>query len=375
MAADTLIGLVREFLQQRRDDVRADPSLVNSDPLTLSTVWYRLRPKIIELYGGNINNIPRTTRKDLEVKTIRYVCEKELGVRRADLGIYAAARAQFYFGGEVYDLTIDNLVELKKLGVAMLFIEKEGVPKVFVPFSTDVGVSLVNSRGFFTENTDDLSQLVKDELKDQNAGVFHDFDASGVQIWKKSGLPSVGVDPELIEDINKELISEGLEGIDIADVEEEYDGENSVHWKWLKTNYPKYKHLEYLKHKRVEIDSVLAKVGAGRLWKAVQKRLEKISPTMDYYNRALDIKQFAIPPFLKEFDTMVSTLLKRATAYRNRMVRAEYSEIDDGFRSVEEEEQKILNVQLRELENNDTVNEFKTKVERLTRWLKRVNEE
>jgi len=71
-------------------------------------------------------------------------------------------------------------------------------------------------------------------------------------------------------------------GIPIASVEEEYDGGSNNHWKHLRDEYPNYEHLDYLKTKRVEIDSVIAKVGAKKLWEALLDRLEDAFPTRNY---------------------------------------------------------------------------------------------
>lgn len=85
-----LIDLTREFLQKRRGDIIEDPSLLETDPLTLSTIWYRLRPKLLK--RGIV--FQKSTRRTVEYDYVRAICEDELGVKRAALGIHAAVRAQ-----------------------------------------------------------------------------------------------------------------------------------------------------------------------------------------------------------------------------------------------------------------------------------------
>src|SRR5918994_7208943 len=180
-------------------------------------------------------------------------------------------------------------------------MEKEGAAEVLAPFAAMSAIAILNSRGFFTENAETLSELTKDSLGGREIPVLHDFDASGVAISKKiPEITSLGVDPELLEELD----------INIEDVEEEYNGEDGGHWKWLDTNLeeddPARKNLEYLKTKRVEIDSVIAVVGAERLWEALLARLKKF-PTLDY-NRAIDIEDviedYTYPTLMNEFTDM-----------------------------------------------------------------------
>lgn len=85
----TIKGLVRQLLKERIDAVRTDPSLKITDRWTLSTVFYRVRPRILQ----NGLSMSDTIRGTIEYEYINDICTEELGVRRRDLGIFAAVRA------------------------------------------------------------------------------------------------------------------------------------------------------------------------------------------------------------------------------------------------------------------------------------------
>jgi hypothetical protein len=287
----TLKGIVRNFLKERKEAIETeDPSIITRDRLTLSTIWYRLRKEIRAWYGVDSDeNLKKGTRRMVQNDYVNDIFKNELKIKRSELGIHAAVKAQLYYRGKTYDITPDNLETLASMGVGMVAIEKEGVADTLAPFTVNTAISIMNSRGFFTENADDLCEVVKDKLGGRNMGVIHDFDASGVVIGKKSGFFNLGIDPPLLEEL----------GINIEDVEEEYNGLEGGHWKWLNENLadddPDRKHLEYLKTKRVEIDSVIAAVGAEKLWEAICARFEKAFPTRDY-TRVIDMDALLTPP-------------------------------------------------------------------------------
>ena len=279
--------LTLELLLERQRRVRADPSVKVSDRWTLSTVFYLVRKELLTrgVFSGE-DRIPKSTRKTIQQDYIKEICEKRLGVKRAELGIYAAVRAQLYWNGEPHNLTLETIHALAKHGTDVIIIEKEGVADILAPFAAKVGVAILNPRGFFTENADDYSQIVLDELDGNHVAILHDFDASGVVIGKKAkGVVSIGVDLDFVKSLK----------LKVSRVEESYNGRSSDHYKWLKLNYPEYEHLDYLASKRIEIDSVNAEVGAEKLWGAVLKRLEKEFPSRNY-TRVIDTDSIFIPP-------------------------------------------------------------------------------
>lgn len=201
-------------------------------------------------------------------------------------------------------------------------------------------------------------------LGGNNVATFHNFDAAGVVIGKKAeGIVSLGVDLDLVKKLR----------IPLADVEEEYDSNKGGHWKWLRDNYPKYEQIDYLKHKRVEIDSINAIIGAQKLWNAVLDRLEKAFPNRNY-NRALNIYDYTTPVWYDDFAAMAVNLFRRATAAYNEQLEEEYTNYEDFIKDVYREENKIALNQIEECEKDDTVYELRKRLEGITHWLQTKKE-
>jgi hypothetical protein len=85
----TIIGLLRRLLKERFEAVKQDHSLKEKQKWTQSTVFYHLRPILLD-YGFSPESIDR----QYITSEIKSVCEQYVGVKREDLGITAADRAQ-----------------------------------------------------------------------------------------------------------------------------------------------------------------------------------------------------------------------------------------------------------------------------------------
>ena len=92
-----------------------------------------------------------------------------------------------------------------------------------------------------------------------------------------------------------------------ADVEEQYKAENN-HLKPLCEMGPAEgedeiiftKNLKYVTNKRIEIDSVLAKVGNKPFWEYIVHKLVKQFPQRNY-NRSINVPEFVMPDTIKVF--------------------------------------------------------------------------
>ena len=125
-----------------------------------------------------------------------------------------------------------------------------------------------------------------------------------------------------------------------------------------------------------EIDSVLAKVGAEKLWAAILARLGKAFPNRDYYNRSLDnIGDYTAPDFWNEFTDMAANLFTRATTAYNARIAKRYSNYQGFIKDLDEEEDQIIDGQKDACENDDVVIEFKEKLQEITDWLQTKEEE
>ena len=132
----------------------------------------------------------------------------------------------------------------------MLIIEKEGVVEQLAPYADEDGIALLDTRGFLTEYTSILSRIRKTRC---NVAILTDFDASGLLIAKT--VPSV---------YRIGIYFETLKYLEIdPKIEETYNPKQN-HIKPLKDWANKKKdrllteEVDYVHHKRVEIDSVLA---------------------------------------------------------------------------------------------------------------------
>ena len=94
-----IIRFLRDLLKERYEAVLKDPTLKEKQVWTQSTVFYYLR--LILLNNGFSNE---DINREYITSQIKPACEEYLGVKRKDLGIIAADRAQLYFKGEWHTL-------------------------------------------------------------------------------------------------------------------------------------------------------------------------------------------------------------------------------------------------------------------------------
>ena len=296
-----IIDELRYLLRERLDDVVQNPHLKIKDRWTQSTVFYRLRPRLI-------SKEMKVNREYITGK-IRTICENEFGKKREDLGIIAADRAQLYFNGESFDVGLDELEELMEKGTDLIVIEKEGVADVLAPFAKNYGIAILNSRGFLTEYAIELSRLA--EERGCNIAVLSDLDSSGLVIASK--LPEsyrIGID----------FWTLSYFGLNPEEVEEEVIIEDKNKKQERDNHLKKLKHLEtiplsyvgnidewnslvsYVSRKiRIEIDSVLAKVGIEKFWDFIIDELKREFPHRNY-TRAIDVPKYALPKEIKDFN-------------------------------------------------------------------------
>jgi hypothetical protein len=290
----TIIGLLRRLLKERFETIKQDHSLKEKQKWTQSTVFYHLRPILLD-YGFSPESIDR----QYITSEIKNVCEQYLGVKREYLGITAADRAQLYFKGQWYDVGLEEMNDLVKYGTDMVIIEKEGVVKQLAPFADEKGIALLNTRGFLTEYASILSVLAS--KNGCNIVVLTDFDVSGLLIaYNIPGVYRIGIDFDTLEYFN----------LSPSQVEEKYKPEKN-HLKPLKdlaahsSNDNLCETLEYLSNKRIEIDSVMAAVNDNaKFWEFILSKLEDKFTTRDY-NRAIDIPEYVMPSCLEALNKKV----------------------------------------------------------------------
>jgi hypothetical protein len=176
-------------------------------------------------------------------------------VTRESLGIVAKARAMLYINGQVYPVSFDSREELARIKVTdMIIVEKEGITDVLLYVAQKYRIALVATAGHFTEYVTDLMRLAS-EIGCINICVLTDYDIDGINMWRNAN-EKMGINIKRIgitQDIVKWLQENGYgDDIRLEDVEEEY------------APNPKLFRSEddsYLQTKRIELDSIIQKVG------------------------------------------------------------------------------------------------------------------
>jgi hypothetical protein len=298
------ITILRQVLKERKEAVEANPDLIITDLLTQSGIYYEARPRYMAA-GINPAKAGKQFRKN-QVRKIEKICE-EMGVTREEIGIFAQARTFLYFSGEKHSVGFKNLMQLMKMGTDIILIEKEGMAEVLRPFANAAGIAILNSIGFVARYAGRLAELSKKDKA--HIAMLTDFDVSGLTISRSfPWIYRIGIDFESLKhlktkDENKPLTKE--------DVEEDYDttkpkkrgGKSAYnHWKGLQNMGPAegedaetfYNNLEYLRSKRIEIDSVVRKVGNQEFWDFVVKNLTK-KFTHRNYNRSIEVPSYVDP--------------------------------------------------------------------------------
>ena len=261
---DIAADYLRDFLKKRYVDTQADPTLKNRDILTQSGVWYRIRPIMIDsgfeprIDWGKTRRTLQGSIKQRCAELSQEVWHKK--VTREDLGIIAKARAMMLYGGDVYPVSIDNIRELARKGVAIVVIEKEGIAEILKDSAERYGVALVHTQGRFTDYTKDLIEAAK--LISPHVATLTDYDAVGVQTSAatRTKTERIGVDMDTIAWLQQN----GYPDLTVEDVQEEY-----------KPNL--FVDDEYLQNYRIELDSISAILGAEGFWKYVAHKLEQLA--------------------------------------------------------------------------------------------------
>lgn len=185
----TIISETREFLTERREKVLLDPTIKQTYPLTIRGISYMVKNRLIGkgISAETIN--PKTI--SAYIKKI----EEEFKMKRDDLGIYTADRAQLYFRGEWHDVNVKSLEALKLMGTDLIVIEKEDIVKALTYYADQTGVALLNTRGYLVEYAELLAK--KTEC---NVVILTDFDIYGL-IIAMSQVPEIrriGIDFETL---------------------------------------------------------------------------------------------------------------------------------------------------------------------------------
>ena len=286
---------------------------------TQSDVFYATRKRMIETYHYSNEEIDRSYITGL----IKEVCEHDLGVKREDIGILAADRAQLYFKGKWMDVGLKELDEQSLYGIALVVIEKEGVAEQLSTFADQKGIAILNTRGFLTEYAEILSK--KSEQEGCNVAILSDFDASGLVLAAK--VPDayrIGIDFETL----KELV------LNIGDVQEEYKpGSHLGPLEYGGEMYGVYpsKWVDYIRTKRIEINSVTEALDDNqKFWSWIVSKLRAKFTDWDY-TRAVNTPEYVKPKALESLNETVEQIGTAKLRKRREELRDKLSDIGSGF--------------------------------------------
>jgi hypothetical protein len=273
-------------------------------------------------YGYEEDEIGKGTRNYLTGE-VRNICEKTLHIKREDIGIIAADRAQYYFKGVWRDVGLKEIEELSQCGQDMLVIEKEGIAEQLAPFADEMGIGLLNTRGFPVEYAEILAKI--SAQKRCNVAILTDFDDSGLLMAARApNIYRIGIDFQTLKDLN----------LDIADVEEAYNP--GKHFKSLKPGGEHYgiysdEILNYIKNKRVEINSIITAIhDNARFWEWILEKLRKQFHNRDY-NRSITVPEYVIPECLESLNDKVKEKGIAILKQRRKKLKDRLSNIGPGF--------------------------------------------
>ena len=286
---------------------------------TQSDVFYATRKLLIETYHYSNEEIDR----DYITGLIKEVCEDDLSVKREDIGILAADRAQLYFNGKWMDVGLQEIEQLSMYGIALVIIEKEGVAEQLRVFADEKRIALLNTRGFLTEYAEILSR--KSEEEGCKVAILSDFDASGLVLARKApNAYRIGIDFETLQDL----------GLDIGDVQEEYKpGSHLGPLEYGGEMYGVYPSgwIDYVRTKRVEINSVTEALDDNqKFWKWIVNKLRGTFKDWDY-TRAVDTPEYVRPKALESLNETVEKIGTAKLKGQREKLRDKLSDIGRGF--------------------------------------------
>jgi hypothetical protein len=341
--------IVKEIIITRFKSVKRNPELINTDRWDLSDVFYATR-KRLDAGGYDVSplNDEKTKKRKELYHYVKEYCDK-LGIKRHQIGIFAADRAVLYFEGREYSVKFENYKELARLGTDILCVEKEGIAIKLEPFTREFGIALLQSQGFIAEYGEWLAEEAA--KTGANVIILTDFDASGIEIaFKLNGVSRLGVDLDTIQWLNDRRGGDTNPVLNIDKLTESSlnnKGQPSSHWDNLKlvlgydipelccsehnTKYVRYlqkqthtgeRYIDFLKSKRIELNTIENEVGAKRFWEWVKSQLLELFPNRDY-NRAITMPIFIRTPIMVEFDKELRSTIIAILRYKFGETREE----------------------------------------------------
>lgn len=322
---------LRKFLIDRRAAVEADPYLKVRDRITQSGVWYRIRPEM-KIKDFEPRESWTQTRRTLQGSIADVIEELWPGenLTREDLGIVAASRGVVLYDGEAWPINGDTVDALAEKGVAIIVIEKEGLPDILAPFARKFGIALAHTGGRFTNAIKRMIERAK------KAGtvvrILTDYDVVGLDIAAATITPTIriGIDKDII----KWLQQNGFSDLTEDDVAEEYKPSGTT----IEITD------EYIMTKRIELDNVQQKIGAAKLWEYIMYRLQ-------------------LPEFNVRFNVAKVIEMPTADHLRPQVVKDALVRVDNYLAKITEDREEQILKELESIEKLVPISEKKNEIE------------
>ena len=243
----------------------------------------------------------------------------------------------------------------------MLVIEKEGIADVEKDAARGSGVALVHTGGRFTK----ICQI-SDATCAGSLRTLTDYDYDGIEIAEEtmSHIPRIGIDKDIVDWLQKngypEIRTRGCRRI----IHTPYQPED-----------------EYLKKKRIELDSIIAAFpdtpgrGPEALWKYIKYKIEELQK-----EKGFDYSNVITRPEPKEFyPESVKTFLSKLDGYVEKVTKEDW-EFEEKklvgmkeLKQVEEREEQNLAVLEKALDNDDIMQDeiiprIDTMLDELEEW-------
>jgi hypothetical protein len=320
---------------------------------------------------GDVSSLNDSRRKVLHAEVKAY-CDKVLHVKRHQIGIFAADRAQFAFRGKTHNVNLESITKLQNLGTDIILVEKESAVEQFVPFTTDTGIALLQSQGFLSEYSEILAK--KASRLGANMGVLNDFDIAGVKMGLQFPVTAVrfGMDLQVVSDLGMNYRELEESGLTIND-------EPTTHWLnlnkllrngGLNSYYREYliKYLPYLRDKRIELNTVIVEMsertGSNEaLWNWLKDSIIRAFPTRNY-NRAVEVYDIYYPNEWWSLKEAWGEKISNVLSERVQEIRSELKSSDDWIDNIERKESEIedelVGILLQDMEASEIINDMVT---------------
>ena len=384
------LHMVKYMTVLRKQEVEADPDLIQTKPYDHSDIFYNSRTHLNQLgYDTSVYNDSVSggsdRRKDFYDK-IKDVCENYHGVKRHQIGIFPEDRAVMAYKGGYYSVGFENLKTLMVSGTDVIVVEKAGTVLKMVPFTRNRGIAFIQSQGFVSEYGIALAQLANHNYQAAqdftdgywpkhagHLGELMDCDSSGVLIGLKvPGATKIGLDLNSITEIiefNKNL---GIDLEDELDIDALVEGtKQNSHWDGLYgiiTRNKKSKaytallkdnlstglnglgyidqairylatkvedqdgdtisFIEWIKTNRIELNTVLAAIEPEYCWNWLRFKLLKLWPDRDY-NRV-----FTEPRPSDVYTLEIKNFIERLDNTFDPLIKKRYQPIEERLNNI-----------------------------------------